>query len=353
MKRMLGNSWIRGRCERLEDLAAYLRSEREKRGISLQMIQEKTKIRLRYLKAIEAARFDIIPGEVYVKGFLRSYAEVIGLDGSEVVRRYKQLRMEQEKEQEVARQDAGRPKPGKRAAAVVVLMVALAIVAAFVYHTFTNSLPGDEPGGLSGEPLPGSASSRGSGDARKRTGSSDDGQVALMLEIPDVTEITDSAAAGVAGERPVGDTDVGRGLRSDTGNSGKRIDLTGEGSCGVAGSGTVGTEADGEIENWSRDWKKRLVEAAPAGETEVQTDGQPALRIDVRIDERCWFDVETDGKPVYTGILEKGETTSWEAEKEVRVKLGYAEGVLFTVNGTDVGRIGSGVMTHVFRASDF
>ncbi|HAW71545.1 MAG TPA: hypothetical protein DCX37_10270 [Firmicutes bacterium] len=72
----------------VSSLGAYLKSCREEKGLSLQKIQEDTKIRLKYLEAIEADRLEILPGEVYIRGFLRTYATAVGLNEDQVIARY-------------------------------------------------------------------------------------------------------------------------------------------------------------------------------------------------------------------------------------------------------------------------
>ena len=62
-----------------------LREAREARGMSLADVSEITKIRSKYLEAIERGEFAAIPGEVYLKGFIRNYADCVGLDGGQVV----------------------------------------------------------------------------------------------------------------------------------------------------------------------------------------------------------------------------------------------------------------------------
>ena len=51
-------------------------------------LEERTKIRPKYLRALEDEQFDILPAPTYVKGFLRSYAEALGLDGQPFVDEY-------------------------------------------------------------------------------------------------------------------------------------------------------------------------------------------------------------------------------------------------------------------------
>ncbi|MEW6409375.1 MAG: RodZ domain-containing protein, partial [Nitrospirota bacterium] len=74
----------------LESLGTYLRKEREDRNKTLKDIANKTKINTRYLKAIEEDNYAYIGEEVFVKGFLRAYANALGIDGDDVIRRYKE-----------------------------------------------------------------------------------------------------------------------------------------------------------------------------------------------------------------------------------------------------------------------
>ncbi|MDO9567678.1 MAG: DUF4115 domain-containing protein [Candidatus Desulfaltia sp.] len=66
----------------------YLRAIRTEKGISLDEISEKTKIRIDNLLLVENEDHDRLPSEVFVKGFLRAYAEAVGVDGVEAIRRY-------------------------------------------------------------------------------------------------------------------------------------------------------------------------------------------------------------------------------------------------------------------------
>ena len=64
------------------ELGASLRAARHKRGLELDAVQRELRIRKRYLEALEGERFELLPGQVYARGFLREYAEFLGLDGS-------------------------------------------------------------------------------------------------------------------------------------------------------------------------------------------------------------------------------------------------------------------------------
>jgi cytoskeletal protein RodZ len=66
----------------------WLRRQREVREISLRDIADRTKISFRYLEAMEADRFDLLPAPVFAKGFLREYARYVGLSPDDVVNHY-------------------------------------------------------------------------------------------------------------------------------------------------------------------------------------------------------------------------------------------------------------------------
>lgn len=76
----------------MDTFGAYLKREREMRGIGLREVAQTTKIGLPLLEALEDERFDVLGGEVFVRGFLRNYAKYLGLDVEDVVLRYDEYR---------------------------------------------------------------------------------------------------------------------------------------------------------------------------------------------------------------------------------------------------------------------
>jgi len=70
----------------------YLQALRLEKKISLEKISDETRIGLSMLQLIEKEDHDSLPDEVFVKGFLRSYAKAVGADGDEAVRRYESRR---------------------------------------------------------------------------------------------------------------------------------------------------------------------------------------------------------------------------------------------------------------------
>lgn len=68
-----------------------LREAREKKGLSIDQIEEETKIRRLYLEALEKEAFTILPARVYAVGFLKSYAQFLGLDAEQLSKEFKEL----------------------------------------------------------------------------------------------------------------------------------------------------------------------------------------------------------------------------------------------------------------------
>ena len=75
-------------------LGEKLRQAREERGISINEVAEQTRISPQYLKAIESDDYKPLPGGIFNKGFLRSYARYIGFDENEALHDYAQLMAE-------------------------------------------------------------------------------------------------------------------------------------------------------------------------------------------------------------------------------------------------------------------
>lgn len=69
----------------VSDLGQKLKEARLAKGLSLNDIQELTKIRKRYLEAIEAGDYKVLPGSFYVRAFIKTYAETVGLDPDELL----------------------------------------------------------------------------------------------------------------------------------------------------------------------------------------------------------------------------------------------------------------------------
>src|SRR5437879_9033905 len=72
-----------------------LASARERKGVDLTRAERDTKIRARYLSALERGDYRELPGSVYTKGFLRNYAIYLGLDPEDILRQWRHERGDQ------------------------------------------------------------------------------------------------------------------------------------------------------------------------------------------------------------------------------------------------------------------
>ncbi len=76
----------------MESIGRHLRREREVRHISLEELSQTTRIPIKMLRRIEDDRFEELPGEVFARGFLKSYARALGVSSDEVLGRYDSAR---------------------------------------------------------------------------------------------------------------------------------------------------------------------------------------------------------------------------------------------------------------------
>ena len=73
----------------MADIGDKLRSARKAKGMSIEDVEKITKIQRRYLTAIENDDFDQLPGDFYVRAFIRQFSDVVGLNGKELLADYK------------------------------------------------------------------------------------------------------------------------------------------------------------------------------------------------------------------------------------------------------------------------
>jgi hypothetical protein len=122
------------------EIGNSLREARLRQGLDFPEIEQATKIRSKYLRSLEEEQFDVLPGQTYVKGFLRSYADYLGLDGQLYVEefnsRYVRGELEEEAEQQPFRPrkavSAGRGG-GLQGKAVLLTIAVIAGLTVFVF----------------------------------------------------------------------------------------------------------------------------------------------------------------------------------------------------------------------------
>lgn len=133
------------------EIGYSLRSARERQGLGYPEIELATKIRAKYIRALEEEDFDSLPGDAYVRGFLRTYADYLGLDGEIYVDEYASRfhttgYWSEEPEPRPARpRRTRRDRSVERRAVVLVLagiaMLTALVFAAWVYGGTSTNVP--------------------------------------------------------------------------------------------------------------------------------------------------------------------------------------------------------------------
>jgi len=230
----------------MQTVGELLRSEREKKGLSVKDIEAAISIRVLYIDAIEEGNYDIVPGEVYLKGFIRNYANYLGLDGQKVIETYRQAQMPIVTETSIDTPTVEEPKvrkikKKKSNYLIEAVIILLCVVGGAWWLLGSSNNTGKEP------------------------------QNNLQ------TQTTPVSPTSPLPTQP---------------NT-----LT----------------------------------------TPVQT--KPVV-IMAKYIERCWTSVIADGKQIYEGTPQSGDTLTWEAQKNITLTVGNAGGVDITSNGKPLGKIG-------------
>ncbi len=259
------------------ELGQWLRETRESKRMSLEQVEEATCIRRKFLQALEEGDYAALPTPVHVRGFLRNYAQHLGLDVAEVLARY-----EDETREEEAPPEPGlfrsaditlSPSTWLRLDRVFAVLIALAIVlfGAWAVREYLSPQWPQMPRWLQWSfTLPWRAAPTPT----------------LVAEATDSPQTTPSPTM-------------------------------------------TPTRAPSPTPT---------VSPTP---TEGPTPVVTQVTLEIKIVERAWLLVEVDGVKVHEGIIEAGTTRSWQGQHSIHLRCGNAGGVEATVNGESLGPLGT------------
>ncbi|HEV2752660.1 MAG TPA: helix-turn-helix domain-containing protein [Solirubrobacteraceae bacterium] len=160
----------------MADIGPTLREARMRARMDITELEGQTKIRAKYLRALENEEWDLLPGPTYVKTFLRTYAEALGLDAKMLVEQYK-LRFERlsDLERQPIAPSTARTQPRRRAPVpprgLVIGTVVVALIAAL---WALGQSTGDDAGTATQTGPPPTATDEGSGEGSGESGDSDE-----------------------------------------------------------------------------------------------------------------------------------------------------------------------------------
>jgi len=268
-------------------LGIFLKKSREERHIELDEVAEATRIRRHNLEAIENDEWNKLPPQVFIKGFLKSYAEFLGLDKETVIHHYLRTSSFEKTTPEALKKI--RLLSGRQYLIIVVPVLALAFIVALIYLNKRNISITDKTfqylGTQSlGEKMEAIAEKEDNKEQDERE------KEILLLEDEVVVEKVDK---NTLKSKPIDDTIVFE---------------------------------DSTIPMKREEEKKPLL---------------PRLILTANVKSRTWIAISIDDTSVKEYLFQPGQTPRWTAEKGFNILVGNAAGIEFSLNGKEVGNLGA------------
>ncbi len=301
----------------MESPGEYLKREREIRRVSLQKIHEATRIPMKFLEAIEADRYEGLPHATFIKGFIRSYCKVLGVDETDAVLRFEIFL----KEKEEAEAAASGTKPAKASTKAVkrkaqqgpplserlpAKLRKHAIVAAgilIIVIAYAFSIKKDASTDYAAEPAP-----------------------------PAVTETIAVPAqpAPDASFQPAA-------VSSDPAQAGQTAPAAVQPQVPVPAAQPVAAPADK-----AKPLEQKKDEAAKPGAVlkDGAQDGAKGQTLTASATEMVWIKIGVDGAEPVEVLLRGGESFTWKAAEGFSLIVGNAGGVALTYNGREISDLG-------------
>lgn len=320
----------------MREFGEYLRSERLAHGITLEEIEQRTRIRKQHLIAIEAGEFHRLPEAAYVRAFLRHYATSVGLDPQSILDRYEQLSNASATSEVAAASSTGRSERRLRqlrarrrrrawqwVALLLVIAIALAVRFSGEIQTWIGSLEV-----FSRSQMPSSDELPEVDDAA----TSDDSGPSLPVSEPDSPSEDDVIVAA---------------------DEGPQTHEPNHEELPTAEPPEVTTATEPEDEPVT---DPATVDQAPSMAIDLQADpvvvpasqGVAGFTLGLDVIATSWAELYADGERLLYRNLEPGEKLSYVVEGEASLRLGRASDVLLSLNGEPIGSIGIGVASKRF-----
>lgn len=292
----------------MKELGAWLKGVREEKNISIEDLQKETKIRKTYLVAIEEGNEDRLPGEVYLKGFLRNYALAIGLDPAEVMAKYKKIRSNDLEEEKEELEEIFHERKEGLTPITIHLLIILAIAVLLLFSIFNimrlNSDDEDREVGL------------GYTEELEERDNDEDRDIVQELE----DEVEDREMIEEVEEEEEEDTLLSQEEVTHTRRETVFLPFLKDGSFYLSKERllrdlhSLSDEEPQPIEDLSTLFR----------EVEEVVEG---VVVDIKANERSWLRVRINGEEEFQGFIEEGETMYFEGEEEIHIRIGNAGGV--------------------------
>lgn len=298
----------------MSELGQQLREARLQKGMSLDDVQEMTKIRKRYLEAIEAGDYKVLPGSFYVRAFIKTYAEAVGIDPDELLEGHKQDVPKSEPEatmEPVIQKRASRPSAERNMKWLPTLLMwtfPILIVVVIYLVAINSNEPKDEP------PV-----------------SNNDQTQTDQAQNPQTPDNTDS---GTPGDGAQGGDNVPDGTVNE-GTDGEGTD-TPDGT-----EGTDGTDIDEPGD--STPGTATVTQDRTEGKNTVFKVSGSSVKVEIvaTSEGKSWVEVyrgnNTSGEKLAFQMLENGASLSFDMDSQgLFVKSGNSAATTITVGGQPV-----------------
>jgi cytoskeleton protein RodZ len=304
----------------MKDLGRVLRERREQLGISLDELQTKTKIRKRYLMALEEGNWDLLPGAVYARGFVKSYAEALGLDGKQLLEQYVPTEGAGADDTEAPMPVDEKPEQPEK-----------------VVEQRQTAAP--KPPQVDFPPLHRSAPQRTSSARRSRTfdrGRARQGRnyvgetaavVAILAVIGGAWWLISAPGKDKQSPNNTIASQTENGTNAVANNSAANNTDNAVGGSGAPDNQTGTNAATPAVQIKSQEYRNHEQTFV------VSADGPLHVQL-ATSNAECWIEVFADGKNVVPSDTVPASTTrSWTVSQQLRVKIGNVPSVNLTVNG--------------------
>ncbi len=286
----------------MESVGEFFRQVRETKGLTVDEVASKTRIRTDFVRALEDGNFAKLPDQVFAKGFVRSYARSLGLDEEDAIHRFIQsagsfYEKQDERERLKVRQiEEDRKRQSNRKAVTIAISIAV-LTLIFLLSREQSSVF------RRGAPEQGPTTKRTT-QAGKEIPVSTVRDPERTAEVPKPTDLpVGSPKATTEPPQPV--TPVGAASRSEP-ETVSTVSMASPGSDGpLAGIALNATESLG--------------------------DGQ--LVLDLEATELSWVVVQIDNGSPQELLLRPGEKGHWKGQDQFILTLGNAGGVKAELNG--------------------
>jgi cytoskeleton protein RodZ len=290
----------------MKNLGEYLRAERLARGITLEQISADTRITVSMLQAMEEGDIDRLPAPVFTKGFLRAYAEQVGLDPDEVVMEYQDLIGEVDAPQETMEKFHQRLRPEPSRKKLVALFLALPVIIGLAVFFWRTSHVVQEPPATTGEePIEITQQSQGA----------EDGDVVSVS--PPVQPATRSEQAAEISRAEI----ESRPITSEVDVPAPPVS-SGDENVSIAQENGVLPEDDYQQQ------------------VEIQSPTAAAYVLTAMAKETTWLSVSIDGMQKREYTLRPGEQLTWSATTGYKLHIGNAAGLKLYLNDEPIKYLG-------------